>query len=26
MRLLFIAKPPSKKFGILNSLLFIIGK
>jgi hypothetical protein len=26
MRLLFIAKPPSKKFGVLNSLLFIIGK
>ena len=26
MRLLFIAKPPSKKFGLLNSVLFIIGK
>jgi hypothetical protein len=26
MRLLFIAKPPSKKFGLLNSLLFIFGK
>ena len=26
MRLLFLAKPPSKKFGIVNSLLFIVGK
>ena len=26
MRILFIAKPPSKKFGIVNSLLFIFGK
>ena len=26
MRILFLAKPPSKKFGFLNSLLFIIGK
>ena len=26
MRTLFVAKPPSKKFGFLNSLLFIIGK
>ena len=26
MRLLFIAKPPSKKLGFINSLLFIIGK
>lgn len=26
MRLLFLAKPPSKKFGIINSLLFIVGK
>ena len=26
MRSLFVAKPPSKKFGFINSLLFIIGK
>ena len=26
MRALFLAKPPSKKFGFINSLLFIIGK
>ena len=26
MRGLFLAKPPSKKFGFVNSLLFIIGK
>ena len=26
MRILFLAKPPSKKFGFINSLLFIIGK
>jgi hypothetical protein len=26
MRLLFLAKPPSKKFGLVNSLLFIVGK
>ena len=26
MRLLFLAKPPSKKFGIVNSMLFIVGK
>ena len=26
MRTLFVAKPPSKKFGFVNSLLFIIGK
>ena len=26
MRALFVAKPPSKKFGFINSLLFIIGK
>ena len=26
MRSLFVAKPPSKKFGFVNSLLFIIGK
>jgi hypothetical protein len=26
MRALFVAKPPSKKFGFTNSLLFIIGK
>ena len=26
MRTLFLAKPPSKKFGLVNSLLFIIGK
>jgi glycosyltransferase involved in cell wall biosynthesis len=26
MRTLFLAKPPSKKFGFINSLLFIIGK
>ncbi len=26
MRTLFVAKPPSKKFGFINSLLFIIGK
>jgi glycosyltransferase involved in cell wall biosynthesis len=26
MRTLFLAKPPSKKFGIVNSLLFIVGK
>ena len=26
MRAMFLAKPPSKKFGLINSLLFIIGK
>ena len=26
MRTLFVLKPPSKKFGFINSLLFIIGK
>ena len=26
MRLLFLVKPPSKKFGLVNSLLFIVGK
>ena len=26
MRALFLTKPPSKKFGFMNSLLFIIGK
>jgi len=26
MRLLFLVKPPFKKFGLINSLLFIIGK
>ena len=26
MRTLFLAKPPSKKFGLVNSFLFIIGK
>jgi hypothetical protein len=26
MRILFIAKPPTKNFGIVNSLLFIFGK
>ena len=26
MRALFLAKPPSKKFGFINSLFFIIGK
>ncbi len=26
MRILFLAKPPSKKFGLINSLLFIFGK
>ena len=26
MRVLFLAKPPSKKFGFINSLFFIIGK
>jgi glycosyltransferase involved in cell wall biosynthesis len=26
MRALFVTKPPSKKFGFINSLLFIIGK
>jgi hypothetical protein len=26
MRLLFLIKPPAKKFGLRNSLLFIIGK
>ena len=26
MRTLFLAKPPSKKFGLVNSLLFIVGK
>jgi glycosyltransferase involved in cell wall biosynthesis len=26
MRTLFVIKPPSKKFGFINSLLFIIGK
>ena len=26
MRTLFVVKPPSKKFGFINSLLFIIGK
>ena len=26
MRILFLAKPPSKKFGLVNSFLFIIGK
>jgi len=26
MRFLFLAKPPSKKFGLVNSLLFIVGK
>ena len=26
MRLLFLVKPPFKKFGLVNSLLFIIGK
>ena len=26
MRALFILKPPSKKFGVVNSLLFVIGK
>jgi len=26
MRTLFLTKPPSKKFGLVNSLLFIVGK
>ena len=26
MRTLFLVKPPSKKFGLVNSLLFIVGK
>jgi glycosyltransferase involved in cell wall biosynthesis len=26
MRILFLIKPPSKKFGLVNSILFIIGK